>query len=183
MRRHLPRLSYANANAIATLALFIALGGSAYGALRSAASDGAVTACASNSTGSIRVVAAAGDCSSGERAISWYDATQSNARFLGRERFGNGRPPSTRTAVSGQGFGCLLGNIELVPYDYAPVGTVFADGQQLQISGNRVLYNLIGTTYGGNGTSTFALPDLHDLGPGHANYVICITGGYPSHNS
>ena len=41
MRRHLPRLSYANA--IATLALFIALGGSAYGALRSAASDGAVT--------------------------------------------------------------------------------------------------------------------------------------------
>jgi len=180
MRHHLPRLSYANA--IATLALFIALGGSAYGALRSVAPDGTVTACASNSTGSIRVVAAAGDCSSDERAISWYDATQSNDLFLSKARFGNGQPPSTRTTVSGDGYGCEAGNIDMVSGNYAPIGTVFADGQDLPISRDSALFSLIGTTYGGNGTTTFAVPNLHNLGPGHVNYVICVTGVVPQRN-
>ena len=53
-----------------------------------------------------------------------------------------------------------IGSISLVPYNFAPVDTAFCDGSLMPISENEVLFNLIGTTYGGDGQSTFALPDL-----------------------
>src|SRR6201993_3972488 len=60
---------------------------------------------------------------------------------------------------------------------------MFCDGQLLPISENPTLFNLIGTTYGGDGQSTFALPDLRSRVPIHQgslagnNYVIGQTGG------
>jgi len=54
-----------------------------------------------------------------------------------------------------------------------------ASGQLLSISANTALFALIGTTYGGNGTSTFALPDLRGLAPDHMTYSICTTGVVP----
>jgi microcystin-dependent protein len=54
----------------------------------------------------------------------------------------------------------FLGQILLVPYNFAPRGWAFCQGQLLSISQNTALFSLLGTTYGGNGQTTFALPDL-----------------------
>lgn len=54
----------------------------------------------------------------------------------------------------------FLGEVKLLPYNFAPRGYAFCAGQQMAISQNQALFALIGTTYGGNGTTTFALPDL-----------------------
>jgi microcystin-dependent protein len=53
-----------------------------------------------------------------------------------------------------------LGQLLLVPYNFAPRGFAFCQGQILSISQNTALFALLGTTYGGNGQTTFALPDL-----------------------
>lgn len=68
--------------------------------------------------------------------------------------------------------------------NYAPVGWAFCDGQELQIAQNQTLFNLIGTTYGGDGVTTFALPDLRGrvahhfgTGPGLSTGLPGETGG------
>jgi len=67
-----------------------------------------------------------------------------------------------------------VGEIRLVGFNFAPVGWMFCDGSVLAISGNETLFNLIGTTYGGDGQSTFALPDLRGRIPIHqgSGFVI-----------
>src|SRR5438552_12771673 len=58
--------------------------------------------------------------------------------------------------------------IKIVSFNFAPQGWAFCDGQLLPISENDVLFTLIGTTYGGDGQSTFAIPDLRGRIPVHA---------------
>lgn len=72
-----------------------------------------------------------------------------------------------------------LGEIRLFGGSFAPVGWMFCHGQLLAISENDALFNLIGTTYGGDGQSTFALPDLSSRVPVHQGngYVLAETGG------
>jgi microcystin-dependent protein len=72
----------------------------------------------------------------------------------------------------------FIGQLLLVPYNFNPRGWAFAAGQLIAISQNTALFSLLGTMYGGNGTSTFALPDLRGRipigfgqGPGLQNYV------------
>jgi microcystin-dependent protein len=60
-----------------------------------------------------------------------------------------------------------VGEIRIFAGNFAPSGWAFCQGQILPISGNEVLFNLIGTTYGGDGQSTFALPDLGSRVPVH----------------
>jgi len=57
--------------------------------------------------------------------------------------------------------------------------TMPADGQLLTINGATALFSLLGVTYGGNGTSNFALPDLRSMAPDGLTYVICTTGTFP----
>ncbi len=59
----------------------------------------------------------------------------------------------------------FIGQIMTVPYNFAPADWAFCWGQQLSISQNNALFALIGTTYGGNGVTTFALPDLRGRVP------------------
>jgi microcystin-dependent protein len=59
----------------------------------------------------------------------------------------------------------FLGELRLLPFNFAPQGWAFANGQLLSIAQNTALFSLLGTTYGGNGTSTFALPDLRGRVP------------------
>ena len=73
----------------------------------------------------------------------------------------------------------FLGMIALVPYNFPPRGWTFCNGQILAISQNTALFSLLGTTYGGNGVTTFALPDLRGRvplssgqGPGLSNYDL-----------
>jgi microcystin-dependent protein len=54
----------------------------------------------------------------------------------------------------------LLGEVSIFAGNFAPGGWAFADGQLLPISQNTALFSLLGTTYGGDGQTTFALPDL-----------------------
>jgi microcystin-dependent protein len=81
----------------------------------------------------------------------------------------------------------FLGMIMLVPYNFAPRGWAFCQGQLLSISQNTALFSLLGTTYGGNGQTTFALPDLRGRvplsqgqGPGLSNYSLGEQSGVES---
>ena len=73
----------------------------------------------------------------------------------------------------------FLGEIRLFPYNFAPRGWAFCNGQILSIAQNTALFALIGTTYGGDGRVTFALPDLRGRvalssgqGPGLSDYIL-----------
>lgn len=77
-----------------------------------------------------------------------------------------------------------VGEIRLFAGNFAPQGWAFCDGQTLAIAENDVLFNLIGTTYGGDGQETFQLPDLRGRvpvhqgsGPNGQNHVIGQRGG------
>jgi len=76
-----------------------------------------------------------------------------------------------------------VGEIRIFAGNFAPNGWAFCDGQLMAISENDTLFNLIGTTYGGDGQNTFALPDLRGRLPLHqgtgggSSYVIGQPGG------
>jgi microcystin-dependent protein len=93
----------------------------------------------------------------------------------------------------------FIGEVMLCPYNFAPLNWVFCQGQVLPITQYTALFSLIGTFYGGNGTSTFALPNLigrvpiaFGQAPGGSSYVMGESGGVetvtlagtevPSHN-
>lgn len=60
-----------------------------------------------------------------------------------------------------------VGEIRIFAGNFAPVGWAFCDGQQMAIAENETLYQLIGTTYGGDGVSTFNMPDMRGRAPVH----------------
>src|SRR5262245_1907645 len=60
---------------------------------------------------------------------------------------------------------CFLGEIRLFAGNFAPTGWARCDGAILSIAHNTALFSLLGTTYGGNGVNTFALPDLQESAP------------------
>jgi microcystin-dependent protein len=61
----------------------------------------------------------------------------------------------------------FVAEIRIFPFNFAPKGWAFCDGQLMPISQNTALFSLLGTTYGGDGKSTFALPDLQGCAPMH----------------
>lgn len=61
----------------------------------------------------------------------------------------------------------FVAEIRIVPFNFAPKGWAWCDGQLLPLSQNTALFSLLGTTYGGNGKSNFALPDLQGRAPMH----------------
>jgi hypothetical protein len=167
-----------------------------------------IQACQKNSTGELRVVNAAGDCKQNETAIAWnvqgaagppgptgdtgpqgptgatgpagpqgppgQSGDASADAFVAR--FGT----NTNNAAAANGETCTLGQILLSASPSVTVGGVAADGRLLPINQNTALFSLLGTTYGGNGTSTFALPDLRGLAPNNMTYSICDEGVFPS---
>jgi microcystin-dependent protein len=93
----------------------------------------------------------------------------------------------------------FVAEIRIFPFNFAPKGWAFCDGQILPLSQNTALFSLLGTTYGGNGVSNFALPDLqgrvpmhpgqgpglslHDLGEeSGSDTVTLIESEMPTHN-
>ena len=72
-----------------------------------------------------------------------------------------------------------VGEIRMFAGNFPPSGWMFCEGQLLPISENETLFNLIGTTYGGDGQETFALPDLRGRLPIHQgnSFVLAQTGG------
>lgn len=84
----------------------------------------------------------------------------------------------TNIASSGRGRDCTLGEIILTAGSVA--NGVPANGQLLSISQNTALFALLGTLYGGDGRTTFALPDLRAVAPNGLTYSICISGIFPA---
>ncbi|MFN8633980.1 MAG: tail fiber protein [Chloroflexota bacterium] len=93
----------------------------------------------------------------------------------------------------------FVAEIRIFPFNFAPKGWAWCDGQLLPLSQNTALFSLLGTTYGGNGKSNFALPDLqgrapmqpgqgpglslHDLGEtGGAETVTLLESEMPAHS-
>jgi microcystin-dependent protein len=81
----------------------------------------------------------------------------------------------------------FIGQLLLVGFNFRPVGYTYCDGALLAISQNDALFQLIGTTYGGDGQNTFGLPDLRGrttihagTGPGLSSYVLGQMGGVES---
>jgi microcystin-dependent protein len=73
---------------------------------------------------------------------------------------------------------CIIGDVKLTAGSTA--SGVPAEGQLLSIASNTALFSLIGTNFGGNGSTNFALPDLTDAAPDGMTYYICTQGIYPS---
>lgn len=78
----------------------------------------------------------------------------------------------------------FVAEIRIFGFNFAPTGWAFCNGQLLPISQNTALFSLLGTVYGGNGQSTFALPDLQgrapmhpDQGPGLSQRILGEEGG------
>ena len=93
----------------------------------------------------------------------------------------------------------FVAEIRIFPFNFAPRGWAWCDGQLLPLSQNTAVFSLLGTTYGGDGKSTFALPDLqgrapmhpgqgpglslHDLGEtGGSEFVTLLESEIPAHN-
>ena len=79
-----------------------------------------------------------------------------------------------------------MGEIKLFPYNFAPQNWAQCNGQLMQISQNTAVFSLVGTMYGGDGQTTFGLPNLAAANPlaseGAVGYCICINGIYPQRN-
>jgi len=81
----------------------------------------------------------------------------------------------------------FLAEVRIVGFNFAPRGWAFCDGQILPINQNQSLYSLLGTTYGGDGRTSFALPDLRGRTPIHrgssngTNHALGQKGGEETH--
>jgi microcystin-dependent protein len=77
----------------------------------------------------------------------------------------------------------FLAEIKIVSFNYAPKGWALCNGQLLPINQNQALFALLGTTYGGNGQTTFALPDLRGRAPLHFGNLFSLgeRGGEENH--
>ena len=75
----------------------------------------------------------------------------------------------------------LLGQIVLLPYNFVPTQWMACSGQLMPINQNQALFSLLGTTYGGDGSTTFGLPNLQGKAPApNLQYCIAVAGVYPS---
>lgn len=74
----------------------------------------------------------------------------------------------------------VIGVVQLFAGNFAPKGWAECKGQILPINQNQALFSILGTTYGGDGRTTFALPNLSSAAPQQGlRYIICLQGIYP----
>jgi hypothetical protein len=130
-------------------------------------SGATIHGCASTKTGAVSILLRSGArCRKGTEAVNW------NTALFGTKT-------NKATAGSSTSPQCVLGQIILTAGKTAAPGTIPADGQILSISQNTALFSLLGKQYGGNGTTTFALPDLRNAAPDGLTYSVCEFGIFP----
>lgn len=158
-------------------AVLIAGGAAAVASAATATHAKTIHGCVRTKTGSLSVLLKSSEkCAKGTTALTWNTTGPAGPRgpagtaaLLGR------RTNSAATGTSGAT--CTLGEVMLTAGTTAPAGTLLADGQLLSISGNTALFDLLGTAYGGNGTTTFAVPNLKKSAPDGLSYSVCATAG------
>jgi len=102
-------------------------------------------------------------------AISGELSTTNGVAYLGSDRF---QYPGA----------CVIGDTFLSVNGYGSGNALPADGRSIPIEGNTALFSLIGINFGGNGTSSYNLPDLRAFAPKGMQYSICLNGTFPSEN-
>ena len=162
----------------------LAIGGIAFAAIPDGA--GAIHGCYDKQSGALRVTDTASNqpksCTAKETALSWNQ--QGPAGEPGSDpradswiqRFGT----DTGFAAAANGADCTTGEMLLTASTTKTAGGVPANGQLLPIAQHQALFALLGTTYGGDGKSTFAVPDMRAITPNHMTYSICAWGVFPS---
>jgi hypothetical protein len=156
--------------------LLLSSGAAAAATVAPDAAGTTIHGCENTKTGALTVLLKSGaKCARGTTALSWNTAgprgpkgPAGTAALFGKK---------TGAAVQGTGATCTTGEVILSAGRLA--NGMPARGQILLISQNQALFSLIGTKYGGNGTSTFALPNLTAAAPDGLTYSICVSGDFP----
>ena len=153
----------------------------------------AVHACVS-AQGAPRIVAPTDACKARETALDW--SIQGPQGIPGEQgEQGEAGPPDPAVAAFVERFAspgrtplsssnaaadCYLGEVILVATARLPETFTPADGRLLSISQWQAMFSLLGTDFGGNGQTTFALPDLRPVAPDSMLYGICTVGVFPN---
>jgi hypothetical protein len=163
-------------------AVGLVLAAAAIGSAAIPSADGVISAC-KKADGSIRIIdlEAGQGCSGQQQLVEWNQqgppgpADPAAGAFL--DHFGSG----TGGAASASGAPCTVGQVLLGASPVKTAGGVPADGRLLPIGQYAPLFSLLGITYGGDGKSTFAVPDLRAITPDHMTYSICAGGVWPEY--
>ena len=156
----------------ASIVAALALGSFAWAAIPDG--GGTIHACYNKDSGALRVTDESGmpkACTSKEVALDWAKGSPAADAYLAR--FGGNTGNAVASLVP-----CTMGEVNLTAASRT-AGGVPANGQILPIGQNQALFALLGTTYGGDGKTTFALPDLRPVTPNGMTYSICIYGVWP----
>jgi Phage Tail Collar Domain len=134
-------------------------------ATSNATSPATIHGCVSTKTGALSVELKSGArCPRGTKTLSWNNTTA----------FGSKTNTAKVPAGSG-GATCTLGEVLLMAGSTLGANMIPADGQLLSPSTNTALFSLYGTRYGGNGTTTFGVPNLKSAAPNGLTYAICLS--------
>jgi hypothetical protein len=158
-------------------AVLLGSGATAAAAVLPAASSTTIHGCENAKTGALSVRVKS-SCPAGTKALSW-DTTGPQGPAGTTGIFGT-KTNTVQGNQSGPNSACYLGQILLSAGKTPPPGTLAASGQTLTISIYTALFSLLGTEYGGNGTTNFKLPDLRKAAPDGLTYLICVDGTFPS---
>jgi hypothetical protein len=165
------------------LAAAVALLGAAIGHAAIPSANGTISAC-KKSDGSLKLIdkEAGQSCSSTQKLVEWNRQGPAGPQgpvdpaagaFI--DRYGT----DVGGAATATGAPCTIGQILLTASGMKTAGGISADGQLLPIAEYDQLFVLLGTTYGGDGQQTFAVPDLRAITPDHMTYSICTHGIWP----
>ncbi len=161
---------------IAGAAVLLGGGATAAAAVLPATTSTTIHGCENTKTGALSVRLSSA-CPKGTTAVSWNTTgPQGPAGTTGVFGTTTNTGPGDDAASNPY---CYIGQIVLSAGRTAPPGSVPASGQTLYINENQALFALLGVMYGGNGTTTFKLPDLRKSAPNGLTYSICVTGIYP----
>ncbi|MEA2348722.1 MAG: hypothetical protein QOG62_2509 [Thermoleophilaceae bacterium] len=182
--------NYVRRHHVGLIAVFIALGGSAYAATSNKITSSDI---ASNAVKGKHVKdGALTGADVADDSLSGADVSEStldlpkppDSLLVGgpEDQFVDlfGDTPTGRTADTGTGAECTMGQAELWPDALWPPGRTPARGQLLPLNQNTALFALFGFTYGGSDAiHQFALPDMRAITPDHMVWTICLSGVFP----
>jgi hypothetical protein len=138
-------------------------------ATSSATPPATIHGCVNTRTGALSVELKSGArCPRGTKTLSWNNTTA----------FGS-RTNAAAVPTGNGGATCTLGEVLLMGGSTLGANMIPADGQLLSPTAQTALFSLYGTRYGGNGTTTFGVPNLKSAAPNGLTYAICLTGVFP----
>jgi hypothetical protein len=134
-------------------------------ATSSATAPATIHGCVNSKTGALSVELKSGArCPRGTKTLSWNNTTA----------FGS-KTNAAKTPTGSGGAQCTLGEVILMGGSTLGANMIPANGRLLSISSFTALWSLYGTRYGGNGTSTFGVPNLKSAAPNGLTYAICVS--------